>query len=306
MSLHIVLTGATGLLGRTLLDALHARGARLTILTRNPVRAAESVPQGARVLLWAPGVAGEWKSAIDGADVVIHLAGEPIAAGRWSTAQKQRILDSRVHGTRDIVAAIEAATTKPRLLLSASAVGYYGETGDRVVDERSSAGTGFLAEVCSAWEQEARRAASSQTRVVITRLGVVLTPRGGALGKMLPAFRFFVGGPIGPGTQWFPWVHLDDVIGIMLHAIDNVSIEGALNVVSPGIVRNRDFAAVLGRTLGRPAFFTVPAAAIRLLFGELGGTLLGSQRVHPGRTLASGYQFRFDTIDRALANLFNG
>lgn len=305
MSLHIVLTGATGLLGRTLLDALHARGERLTILTRNPVRAADTVPRGARVLLWAPGVTGEWKSAIDGADVVIHLAGEPIAAGRWTAARKQRILDSRVRGTRDIVGAIEAATTKPRLLLSASAVGYYGENGDDVVDETAAAGTGFLAEVCSAWEQEARRAASSRTRVVMTRLGVVLTPRGGALGKMLPAFRFFVGGPIGPGTQWFPWVHLDDVIGIMLHAIDNASIEGALNVVSPGIVRNRDFATALGDALGRPAMFGVPAAVIRLLFGELGETLLGSQRVHPTRTLASGYQFHYNTIDRALANLFN-
>lgn len=303
MSLSIILTGATGLLGRTLLDALHSRGERITILSRNPVRAGETAPRDTRVLLWAPGVHGEWKSAIDGADVVIHLAGEPIAAGRWTAERKRLIRESRVHGTRDIVTAIEAATTKPRLLLSASAVGYYGDTGDHVLDETAAAGTGFLADVCSAWEQEALRAASSRTRVVITRLGVVLTPRGGALGKMLPAFRMFVGGPIGRGTQWFPWVHLDDVIGIFLHAIDNVPLDGALNVVSPGIVRNRDFATALGRALGRPAFFPVPATAIRLFFGELGGTLLGSQRIHPARTLESGYHFHYNTIENALADL---
>jgi uncharacterized protein (TIGR01777 family) len=303
MSKHIVLTGATGLIGRRLYNALRSRGDNVTILARNTDKAAKVFSDAFRILLWAPGVAGEWKSAIDGADAVVHLAGEPIAEERWSEEYKKRIHDSRVFGTRDIVDAIDAAKTKPGVLLSASAVGFYGDTGESEVDESSSAGEDFLAGLCTAWESEAVRAEALGTRVVITRLGIVLAEDGGALEKLLTPFKMFAGGPVGNGEQWFPWVHIDDVVGIMLHAIDHPEISGVMNAVSPGLVRNREFAVALGEALKRPARFSVPAFVIKLALGELGGTLLGGQRARPARTLGSGYRFRYDTIEKALSDL---
>ena len=303
MSKHIVLTGATGLIGRRLYNALRSRGDNVTILARNTDKAAKIFSDAFRILLWAPGVVGEWKSAIDGADAVVHLAGEPIAEERWSEEYKKRIHDSRVLGTRDIVDAIEAAKTKPGVLLSASAVGFYGDTGESEVDESSAAGEDFLAGLCTAWESEARRAEPLGTRVVITRLGIVLAEDGGALEKLLTPFKMFAGGPVGNGEQWFPWVHIDDVVGIMLHAIDHPEISGVMNAVSPGLVRNREFAVALGEALKRPARFSVPAFVIKLALGELGGTLLGGQRARPSRTLDSGYQFRYETIEKALSDL---
>ena len=303
MSKHIVLTGATGLIGRRLYNALRSRGDSVTVLTRNTDKAAKTFSDATRILLWAPGVAGEWKSAIDGAHAVVHLAGEPIAEERWTDEYKKRIHDSRVLGTRDIVSAIEAAEKKPTVLLSASAVGYYGDTGESEVDERSPAGDDFLADTCTEWEREAQRAEASGTRVVITRMGIVLAEDGGALEKLLTPFKMFAGGPVGNGEQWFPWVHIDDVVGIMLHAIDNAEVTGVLNAVSPGIVRNRDFAVALGEALRRPARFSVPAFVVKLALGELGETLLGGQRAHPVRTLESGYAFRYETINAALGDL---
>jgi uncharacterized protein len=208
-----------------------------------------------------------------------------------------------VFGTRDIVDAIEAAKTKPGALLSASAVGFYGDTGESEVDESSSAGEDFLAGLCTAWESEAKRAEALGTRVVITRLGIVLAENGGALEKLLTPFKMFAGGPVGNGEQWFPWVHIDDVVGIMLHAIDHPEISGVMNAVSPGLVRNREFAVALGDALKRPARFSVPAFVIKLALGELGGTLLGGQRARPSRTLDSGYHFRYETIEKALSDL---
>lgn len=303
MSKHIVLTGATGLIGRRLYNALRSRGDRVTVLTRNTDKAAKTFSDAERILLWAPGVAGEWKTAIDGADAVVHLAGEPIAEERWSEEYKKRIHDSRVLGTRDIVSAIEAAENKPAVLLSASAVGYYGDTGENEVDEDSPAGDDFLADTCSEWEGEAQRAEAMGTRVVITRMGIVLAEDGGALEKLLTPFKMFAGGPVGNGEQWFPWVHIDDVVGIMQHAIDHPEVTGVLNAVSPGLVRNRDFAVALGDALKRPARFSVPAFVVKLALGELGETLLGGQRAHPVRTLESGYDFRYASIESALADL---
>jgi uncharacterized protein len=303
MSKHIVLTGATGLIGRRLYTALRSRGDNVTILTRNTDKAAKVFSGAFRILLWAPGVVGEWRSAIDGADAVVHLAGEPIAEERWSEEYKKRIHDSRVNGTRVIVDAIEAAKVKPGALISASAVGFYGDTGEDEVDESTSAGEDFLAGLCTAWENEAMRAEPMGTRVVITRLGIVLSEDGGALEKLLTPFKMFAGGPVGHGEQWFPWVHIDDVVGIMLHAIDHPEVSGVLNAVSPGLVRNREFAVALGEALKRPARFSVPAFVIKLALGELGSTLLGGQRAHPRRTLESGYAFRYETIENALSDL---
>jgi uncharacterized protein len=301
-----VMTGATGFIGRHLYRALRERGDEVIVLTRHPDSASKRFPDAARVLLWSPGVAGEWSSAINGADGVIHLAGEPIAEQRWSEEYKQRILDSRVKGTRDIVNAIASAEQRPPVLVAASAVGYYGDTGDNEVDEDASPGDDFIAGVCVAWEAESRRANEHGIRVAIPRLGLVLAPDGGVMEKLLTPFRMFAGGPIGNGRQWFPWVHIEDVIGIILHALDSSQAQGVLNAVSPGIVRNRDFAIALGEALKRPARFTVPAFVIKLALGELGETLLGGQRVLPKRTLDSGYSFRHATIEEALQSLLDG
>ncbi len=303
MPKRIVLTGATGLIGRRLYNALRTRGDQVVILTRNPDRAGKIFSDAERVLLWAPGVAGEWKSAIDGADAVVHLAGEPIAEERWTEEYKKRIQDSRRFGTRDIVDAIAAAAVKPGLLISASAVGFYGDTGEQEVNENSPAGSDFLAETCIEWEREALRAEAEGVRVVISRMGIVLAEDGGALEKLLTPFKMFAGGPVGNGAQWFPWVHIDDVVGLLLHAIDTPEVNGMLNAVSPGILRNKEFAVALGEALKRPARFSVPAFVIKLALGELGETLLGGQRAHPTRTLEQGYRFRYETIEKALADL---
>jgi len=297
------MTGATGLIGRHIYRALRDRGDNVIVLTRNPERANNRFPDAHRVLLWAPGVAGEWSSAIDEADCVIHLAGEPIAEERWTDDYKRRIHDSRILGTRDIVSGIVAAQRKPRVLLSVSAVGYYGNTGDLEIDETSDAGNDFLATVCRDWEAEALHAAEHGVRVVTPRLGVVLAQDGGALEKLLTPFKMFAGGPVGNGDQWFPWVHIDDVAGMFLFAIENENVSGALNVVSPEVLRNRDFAVALGETLNRPARFSVPAFVVKLALGEFGETLLGGQRVHPQRVLEHGYTFRYADIHDALRSL---
>jgi uncharacterized protein len=298
-----VLTGATGLIGRRVYRALRDRGDNIIVLTRNPERAKSRFPDAAQVLLWAPGVAGAWSAAIDGSDGVIHLAGEPIAEERWTEEYKKRIHSSRVEGTREIVDAIASAEQKPAVLVSVSGVGYYGDTRDVPVDEGSAAGSDFLAGVCVDWETEARRANDFGVRVVTPRLGIVLADDGGALEKLLTPFKMFAGGPVGNGEQWFPWVHIDDVVGLILHAIETQELHGVVNAVSPGLVRNRDFAIALGEALKRPARFAVPGFVIKLALGEFGETLLGGQRVSPRRTLESGYSFIYTDIQTALGTL---
>ncbi|MBR9976445.1 MAG: TIGR01777 family oxidoreductase [Bacteroidetes bacterium] len=303
MSKHIIMTGATGLIGTRIYHALRKRGDRVTVLTRNPDKTKKTFSDAERVLLWAPGVKGEWSSAMEGADAVIHLAGEPIAGGRWTDEYKKRIYDSRVQGTGEIVEAIGAASEKPALLISASGVGYYGDTGDTEVDEDSPPGDDFLAQTCVDWENEAHRATEHGVRVMISRQGIVLAEEGGALEKLVTPFKMFAGGPVGNGEQWFPWVHIDDVVGIYLHALDNSDVSGILNAVSPDLLRNRDFAIALGETLQRPARFSVPGFVIKLALGEFGETLLGGQRAHPVRTLESGYAFKYPALTKALADL---
>jgi uncharacterized protein len=303
MSRHIIMTGATGLIGQRLYNALRKRGDRVTVLTRNPDKTKKTFPDAERILLWAPGVKGEWSGAMEGADAVIHLAGEPIAAERWTDEYKKRIRESRVQGTKQIVEAIGAASVKPALLISASGIGYYGDTGDTEVDEHSPPGDDFIARTCVAWENEAHRATDHDVRVMIPRQGIVLSEDGGALERLLTPFKMFVGGPVGNGNQWFPWVHIDDVVGFFLHALDNTAISGVFNLVGPDLIRNRDFATALGEALRRPARFSVPAFVIKLVLGEFGETLLGGQRARPVRTLESGYIYRYPAIAEALADL---
>jgi uncharacterized protein (TIGR01777 family) len=233
-------------------------------------------------------------------DVVFNLAGEPVAEGRWTADKKRRIRESRVLGTRNLVAGLAAVEKRPRVLVSASAVGYYGERGDEELVETSAAGRGFLAEVCAAWEREALAAADLGMRVVCVRIGIVLARGGGALAKMLTAFRLGAGGKLGDGRQWMPWIHLDDVAGILLHASQDVRIQGALNAVGPCPVTNADFTRALAKAVHRPAFLTVPKTALRLAFGEMGYILTESQRVLPQVAEQTGYAFKHPELDGAL------
>jgi uncharacterized protein (TIGR01777 family) len=300
---RIVITGATGLIGSELVRRLSGRGDHVTVLSRDAARARRELPEAASHLAWSSSMTeGEWVGAIGEADGVINLAGAPIAS-RWTREQKQKIYDSRIRGTEHLVDAMRRGARAPGVLINASAVGYYGANREERVDEDSSSGTDFLAQLCVEWEAKAKEARGLGTRVVLVRTGIVLDPHEGALGKMLPPFRFFVGGPLGTGRQWFPWIHLEDEVGIILWALDTPDVEGAINAVAPEIVRNREFSTVLGKVLHRPSFLPVPKAALSLLFGEGAIVLTGGQQVIAERTGKLGYRFKFSQLRPALEDL---
>jgi uncharacterized protein (TIGR01777 family) len=234
-------------------------------------------------------------------EAVFHLAGEPVAQGRWTAAKKQRIRESRVLGTRNLVATIGNMLPRPRVLICASATGYYGDRGDELLEETSGSGQGFLAEVCRAWEAEALEAEKHGVRVVLARLGVVLAPRGGALERMLLPFRLGLGGKLGNGQQWMSWIHVDDAVGLLLHAAERKDLRGPLNVVSPTPVTNQDFTRRLAGALGRPALLAVPRLALNLALGEVSDVLLESQRVVPRVAQRAGYAFSYPDLESALA-----
>jgi uncharacterized protein len=302
--MKIMLAGGTGFLGRPLAAALAAEGHEVVILTRGG--AARSAAGGPRFLSWTPdGTAGDWARELDGADAVVNLAGEPIAARRWSADQKQRILDSRVKATRSLAAAIGRSTRPPAVLVSGSAVGYYGPLGDQVATEETPAGSDFLARVCIEWEAEAQRAASNRTRIVCLRTGLVLEKDGGALPKMLPPFKLFAGGPVGSGRQYWPWIHRADWIGLVRFALATDACAGAVNATAPNPVPNAVFARSLGRVLGRPAVMPAPAFALRLMLGDMADALLLSgQRAVPASAQRHGFTFRFPLLDDALRAVF--
>jgi uncharacterized protein (TIGR01777 family) len=301
---RVIVTGGTGFIGEVLCRRLIEAEHTPVVLTRNPDSAVRRLGPAAEARAWNPSRAGAWQQAVDGADAVVHLAGESIAGRRWSPEQKARIRDSRVVGTRLVVEAIQQAERRPRALISASATGYYGPRGDQPVAETDRPGSDFLAQVCLAWEREAQVAEASGTRVVLVRSGVVLGRDGGALPRLLPPFRLFVGGPLGSGRQGFPWVHLDDVVGIYRWALESEQVRGPLNAVGPELLDNRQFSTLLGRVLGRPSWAPVPGFALKLLLGEMAEPLLlQGQKVQPARTEQLGYQFRYQTAEAALRNL---
>ena len=243
-------------------------------------------------------------TALDGVDAVVHLAGENIASGRWTPERKRKIHESRAKGTRVLAEALAALPHPPRVLVSASAIGIYGDRGDAILDETSAPGDGFLADVCRAWEAATAPLAAAGTRVVHLRFGVVLTPSGGALAQMLPPFRVGLGGPVGSGEQFVSWIGIDDLVGAIHHAIVHDELAGAVNAVAPEPVRNRELAAAIGRALHRPAVVPVPAAVLRLALGEVADELLlSSARVVPLRLAAAGYRFRTPDVDEALAHV---
>ncbi len=289
---RIAMTGASGLLGTELSAFLRTGGHEVVPLVRRA--------SGSNAIAWDPA-----KQTIDGArlegfDTVVHLAGESVGQ-RWTEAVKQRVLASRIDGTRLLCETLAAREHKPKLLICASAIGFYGDTEDRWVDERSGPGGGFLSEVCQAWEQATEPARAAGIRVVNLRIGVVLSPRGGALGQMLLPAALGLGGPIGSGRQYFGWIDLDDLLGVILHAIRCESLVGPVNAVAPEPVTQREFAKTLGRVLRRPAFLPLPAVVIRTLFGAMGQeVLLGGQRVRPARLLETGFRFDFPRLEDCL------
>jgi uncharacterized protein len=297
--MKIVVSGSTGLIGTALKEALRQRGADVMPLVRHPV----SPPE--HTLAWDPERRTIDRNGLErfGADAVVHLAGENVV-GRWTAAKKQRIRESRVVGTRTVSDAIAGLQRPPATLLAASAVGYYGDRGDEVLGETSAPGEDFLAHVARDWEAATAAATRAGIRVVNMRNGIVLAPQGGALGKMLPPFRFGLGGTVGSGNQYFSWIALGDIIQAILYLLDTPSLVGPVNMTAPVPVTNREFTQTLGKVLGRPTVVPVPAFALRMAFGAGGAAMLQSgQRVVPNRLLASGFRFAFETVEPALRHL---
>lgn len=294
--MRILVSGVSGLVGRAVARAL-ASDHEVGRLVRTEARAPGEV-------LW------DWvgrrfdSAAAEGCDAVVHLAGENLGSGRWTEERKRRIRDSRVEGTGFLATSLAALQRPPRVFVAASAVGFYGDTGEAIADERSPAGRGFLAEVCRDWEAAASPLAQQGVRVVWLRFGLVLSPEGGALGRMLPVFRLGLGGPVGSGRQWMSWIALEDVVRVVSWVLAEESVRGPVNVVAPEPVRNRDFARVLGRAVRRPVVLRVPAIALRLLLGEMAeALLLASSRVVPRVLSSQGFEFRFARLDEALVAL---
>jgi len=302
--MKVVIAGGSGFLGKPLVGSLAADGHDVVVLSRT--RGHSLALPRTRVVIWTTnGEAGPWAAELEGAAAVVNLAGESIAARRWTPAHKQRILDSRVHATRSLAAAIGRASEPPAVLVSGSAVGYYGPCGDEVVIEETRAGSDFLARVCVQWEDEAQRAARAGTRIVCVRTGLPLEQDGGALPAMLPPFRFGVGGPLGSGRQFWPWIHRADWIALMRWIIDTPAAVGPINATGPTPVTNRDFVQALGRAMHRPAFMPAPGFALRILLGEMADALLlAGQRAVPQKAERLGFTFRYKTVGDALAAIF--
>ncbi len=295
-----LVTGATGLIGTHLLPHLED----VVVLSRNAARAREQLAWHSSLSVhgWDAEKEPAPADAFRGVDAVIHLAGEPVADGRWSEERQRRIRDSRVIGTRHLVDTLLSLSQAPKVLVSGSAVGIYGDRADETLDEDSPLGRDFLADVCAGWEREALRAEQAGLRVVTVRTGVVLSADGGALAKMLTPFKMGVGGRLGHGRQWMPWIHIADEVGLLLHAATHDTVTGPMNAVSPNPARNADFTKTLAGVLRRPAVFPVPALALKTLFGDMSQVLLASQRVAPKVARDTGYTFQFPELSVALGD----
>ena len=300
--MKVAITGATGFVGRRLVERLQEQGHQPLILTRNPAAAQRAFPT-LEIIAYTPTESGSWQQAIAGCDAVVNLAGEPIAESRWTPKQKQEILNSRQLGTQKIVEAIAQANPKPAVLVNASAIGYYGTSETATFDETSPAGNDFLAEVCQAWEAEAKKVKDAGVRLVILRLGIVLG-NGGALAKMIPPFKLFAGGPLGTGRQWFSWIHRDDLVNLILEALNRPDIEGVLNATALNPVRMSELCQTLGKTIERPSWLPVPSFALEALLGEGAKVVLEGQQVLPKRTTSYGFEYQYPTLKQALEEIY--
>ncbi|MEN8145930.1 MAG: TIGR01777 family oxidoreductase [Gemmatimonadota bacterium] len=297
---RVLISGSTGLIGSALSDSLRSSGARVATLTRS---GGHDAPDAVR---WDPTRAQIDSAHVEGFDVVVHLAGESVASGRWTDSKKARILTSRVEGTGLLAGTLAAAAVRPRVLVTASAVGIYGNRGDEWLDEDSPPGAGFLADVCGRWESAAAPARQAGIRVVHLRFGIVLASSGGALQRMLPPFRLGLGGRLGPGRQFMSWITLADAVRVILRVSEDDSISGPVNAVTPAPVRNIAFTRALGRALRRPTLAAVPAAALRLAAGSMADEmLLASQRVRPARLAAAGFEFLHPELETALHSVLD-
>jgi uncharacterized protein (TIGR01777 family) len=295
--MRVTITGASGLIGTRLVRALQARGDDVTVLSRDPARASQAL--GVEAAAWRPTEEPAPVAALAGRDAVVHLAGERVDQ-RWTDDARAAIRASRDAGTRHLVDGLRGAEPRPGALVSSSAVGYYGARGDEVVDESTPAGDGFLAGVCAAWEARAERAEELGLRVVRVRTGVVLDSSGGALARMLTPFKLGVGGPVAGGDQYMPWIHVDDLVGIYLAAIDGAGWSGPVNASAPEPVTNATFSKALGQALHRPALLPIPGFALQLLYGDMAEVVTTGQRAVPRRALELGYEFRHPELDEAL------
>jgi uncharacterized protein (TIGR01777 family) len=297
--MNILVSGSTGLVGTALIPALTAAGHEVIRLVR-----VKSRTPSKEIIGWDPAASYIDAAGLEGLDAIVHLAGEPIASGRWNSTKKARIRDSRVQGTRLLCEALSHVARPPQTLVCASAIGYYGDRGDEVLTESSSSGKVFLAEVCRDWEAACEAARHKGIRVVNARFGVILSTTGGALAKMLTPFKMGAGGVLGSGRQYMSCISIDDCVGAIVHSLNTDSVAGPVNVVGPTPVTNREFTKALGRVLGRPTVFPMPAFAARLAFGEMADELLlGSDRVEPKKLLESGYSFRHCDLETALRHV---
>jgi uncharacterized protein (TIGR01777 family) len=295
--MKVAISGATGLIGTALRESLAADGIQIVALSRRAARAPQM-----ETIQWDVENGRFDASGLEDTDAVVHLAGEPIAQ-RWTDARKRAIRDSRVKSTRLLVEGLKSLRSRPKVLISGSAIGFYGDRGDETLVESSPAGTGFLPETCQAWEHAAMEAMGLGIRTAVLRTGIVLSTKGGALQKMLLPFRLGAGGPVGNGRQWMSWIHIDDIVGAIRHALDKDEVMAAVNGVAPEPATNAEFGRALGKALSRPAFLPAPAFALRIGFGEMSSILLEGQKVLPKKLLDTGFRFRFPDLAGALADI---
>ena len=304
--MKVAITGASGFVGSRLVEKLHTEGNQVMVLTRNLAAAQKVFPSSSfpnvEVIAYTPTQSGSWQQAVALCDGVVNLAGEPIADGRWTPERKQEILNSRKRGTQKIVEAIALANPKPKVLVNASAIGYYGTSETATFDEASKPGEDFLAQVCLDWEAEAQKVTQLGVRLVILRLGIVLG-MGGAITKMITPFKLFAGGPIGSGRQWFSWIHREDLVNLIIQALTRSDIEGVLNATAPNPVRMTQLADTMGQVMNRPSWLPVPALALEALLGDGAMVVLEGQQVLPKRTLASGFNYQYPTVKQALEEI---
>ncbi len=301
--MRIIVTGGSGFIGAAMLERLVSENHTVTLLSRNPVQARRNVNFAVEIVQWDGEKQGAWSSKIDGSDAILNFAGEPIAGKRWTESQKRKITESRINATRAIVTAVREARKKPSVLVNASAVGYYGPVEEGEVTEARGQGSGFLSEVCSSWEGEARAAESLGVRVAMLRIGIVLGDGGGALEKMMLPFKLFAGGAIGSGKQWFPWIHRDDVVGAALFAIGSPGLYGPINLAAPEIVRMGEFCTVLGKIMNRPCWAPVPDVVLKIVLGEMSEMLLTGQKVVAEKLLKHGFRFKHSGLVPALESI---
>ena len=301
---RVLITGGSGLIGRALVDELAAARTEAVVLSRRP-EAVRGLPAGARAAGWDGASAAGWAELAEGAAAIVHLAGENVGEGRWTAERKRRLRDSRLRSGEAVVAAVRAARRPPRVLLQASALGYYGARGDQVLDEAAAPGEGFLGELSRDWEASTAAVEALGVRRAVLRTGLVLSRRGGALPRLLLPFRLGLGGPMGSGRQYWPWIHLADEVGAIRFLLAAESAAGAFNLAAPQPLPNREFGRVLGRVLRRPALMPAPAFALRAALGEMATIVLDGQRAVPRRLLAAGFGFRFPELEGALRDLLD-